>query len=47
MTDAKPEDFLQDISLKQEIIEEEEPDIKKEEAVALYSRSMAFSIDFW
>ncbi|MBY9001223.1 MAG: MFS transporter [Candidatus Heimdallarchaeota archaeon] len=44
MTDAKLEDFSLDITLKEEISEEDEPDIKKEEAVALYSRSMAFSI---
>ena len=51
MPDAKIEDFSKEISLKEvlieeELIEEEEPDIKKEEAVALYSRSMAFSISY-
>jgi MFS family permease len=46
MPDAKIEDFSKEISLKEELIDEDEPDINKEEAVALYSRSMAFSISY-
>ncbi|MHA1816505.1 MAG: hypothetical protein ACTSX1_10895, partial [Candidatus Heimdallarchaeaceae archaeon] len=44
MPDARTEVFSKDISHVEELIDEEEPDIKKEEALALYSRSMAFSI---
>ncbi|MHA1809428.1 MAG: MFS transporter [Candidatus Heimdallarchaeaceae archaeon] len=44
MPDARTEVFSKDISHVEELIDEEEPDIKKEEAIALYSRSMAFSI---